>query len=55
MEWASEVTAIDLDLIQHAHARAAENPKRPLTDAGRGRRRDRDGFALAWAIPPDLA
>src|SRR5918996_4408968 len=36
MERASEVTAMDLYLMQHGQATTdAENPERPLTDAGR--------------------
>jgi phosphohistidine phosphatase len=36
MEGASEVTAMDLYLMQHGQATTgAENPERPLTDAGR--------------------
>jgi phosphohistidine phosphatase len=36
MERASEVTAMDLYLMQHGQATSdAENPERPLTDAGR--------------------
>jgi phosphohistidine phosphatase len=36
MEWAAEVTAMDLYLMQHGQSTSdAENPERPLTVAGR--------------------
>ena len=49
---------MDLYLMQHGQATTeTEDPERPLTGGlvKLEPKVDRDGFSVAWALPPDLA